>query len=224
MTHVRQFDHLKIPLESIKSATNNFAQESLIGRGGFGKVYMGVIDHSTGQHTKVAFKRLDRVFGQGDPEFWKEIMLLSLYRHENIVSLLGYCDDFGEKILVYEYASKKSLDSYINSEELTWVQRLQICIGAARGLSYLHAPSDTQLRVLHRDIKSSNILVDENWNAKIADFGLSKFAPVNKDFTYLISNAVGTFGYCDPLYVETGLLTKESDVYSFGVVLFEYKG
>nr|XP_043625747.1 serine/threonine-protein kinase CDG1-like [Erigeron canadensis] len=206
MSHVRQFDHLKIPLDSIKSATNNFAKENLIGQGGFGKVYKGVIHHSTGQHTTVALKRLDRVFGQGDPEFWKEIMLLSLYRHENIVSLLGYCDDLGEKILVYKYVSKKSLDLYINSEELRWVQRLHICIGAACGLSYLHAPTDTQLRVLHRDIKSSNILLDENWDAKIADFGLSKFAPANKDFTYLISNAVGTIGYCDPLYVETATM------------------
>nr|XP_043623279.1 nodulation receptor kinase-like [Erigeron canadensis] len=221
MAQVKQFGHLKIPLQSINSATNNFAKEYLIGQGGFGKVYKGVIDHSTGQHANVALKRLDRVFGQGDPEFWKEIMLLSLYRHENIVSLLGYCDDSGEKILVYEYASKKSLDFYINKKELTWVQRLRICLGAARGLAYLHAPTDTQLRVLHRDIKSSNILLDDNWNAKISDFGLSKFAPVNKDFTYLISNAVGTLGYCDPLYVETGLLTKESDIYSFGVVLFE---
>nr|XP_043625744.1 probable serine/threonine-protein kinase PBL28 [Erigeron canadensis] len=209
MAHERQFDHLKISLQSIKLTTNNFATENLIGQGGFGKVYKGVIDHSLGQDAKVALKRLDRVFGQGDPEFWKEIMLLSLYRHENIVSLLGYCDDSGEKILVYEYASNKSLDFYINNKELTWVQRLRICLGAARGLAYLHAPSDTQLRVLHRDIKSSNILLDDNWNAKISDFGLSKFAPANKDFTFLISNVVGTFGYCDPLYIETGLLTKE---------------
>nr|XP_043626605.1 receptor protein kinase TMK1-like [Erigeron canadensis] len=221
MTHVRQFDHLKIPLESIKSATNNFAQENFIGKGGFGKVYKGVIDHFRDQHTKVAVKRLERWCGQGDPEFWKEIMVLSLYRHENIVSLFGYCDAFNERILVYRYASKKSLDFYIDKEELSWVQRLHICIGAARGLAYLHAPTDTLLRVLHRDIKSSNILLDENWNAKIADFGLSKLAPVNKHFTYLISNAVGTFGYWDPVYAETGLLTKESDVYSFGVVLFE---
>nr|XP_043626755.1 probable serine/threonine-protein kinase PBL26 isoform X2 [Erigeron canadensis] len=221
MAHEKQFNHLKIPLEIIKSATNNFDKENLIGEGGFGKVYKGLINHSMGQHTKVAFKRLDHAFGHGAPEFWKEIMLLSLYTHENIVSLLGYCDDFGEKILVYEYASKKSLDLYINSGELSWVQRLHICIGAARGLAHLHTPSDTQLRVLHRDIKSSNILLDDNWNARISDFGLSKFAPVNKHFTYLISHAVGTFGYCDPVYVETGLLTKESDVYSFGVVLFE---
>ncbi|PWA69709.1 Protein kinase, ATP binding site-containing protein [Artemisia annua] len=101
------------------------------------------------------------------------------------------------------------------------LQRLRICIGAARGLEYLHNPGATQQRVLHRDIKSSNILLDENWNAKISDLGLSKFGPANQQYTFLVSNTVGTIGYCDPLYVETGLLTKESDVYSFGVVLFE---
>jgi serine/threonine protein kinase len=147
--------------------------------------------------------------------------MLSLYHHDNIVSLLGFCDECGEMILVYEYASKRSLDLYLNDKHLTWVQRLEICIGAARGLAYLHNPGQSQQRVLHRDIKSSNILLDENWNARIADFGLSKFGPANQPYTFLVSNGVGTIGYCDPLYVESGLLTKESDVYSFGVVLFE---
>ncbi|KAJ9537719.1 hypothetical protein OSB04_030452 [Centaurea solstitialis] len=170
---------------------------------------------------KVAIKRLNRAYGQGDPELWKEIIMLSRYKHENIVSLLGFCDESGEKILVYEYASKKSLDLYLKSDDLTWIQRLKICIGAARGLAYLHNPGETQQRVLHHDIKSANILLDENWNARISDLGLSKFGPANQQITFLVSNAVGTIGYCDPVYVETGVLTKESDVYSFGVVLFE---
>ncbi|KAL4565123.1 hypothetical protein LXL04_029208 [Taraxacum kok-saghyz] len=218
MSHIREFEHLKITLEAIKSATNNFAAENCIGRGGFGNVYKGEIIHSKGQ-SMVAIKRLDRAFGQGNPEFWKEITMLSLYKHENLVHLLGFCDENDEKILVYEYAPKKSLDLYLSSNDLTWTQRLKICIGVARGLSYLHSP-DTQVRVLHRDIKSSNILLDENWNAKISDFGLSKFAHANK-FTFLFTSAVGTVGYCDPLYAETGFLTKESDIYSFGVVLYE---
>ncbi|GJU16069.1 kinase-like domain, phloem protein 2-like protein [Tanacetum coccineum] len=215
-----RFRHLKIELEAIKSATNKFDDAHCIGKGGFGKVYKGELVHSKGQSV-VALKRLDRAFGQGNPEFWKEIITLSLYKHNNIVSLLGFCDDCGEMILVYEYASKRSLDLYLNDKDLTWVQRLEICIGAARGLAYLHNPGRTQQRVLHRDIKSSNILLDENWNARIADLGLSKFGPANQKYSFLVSNAVGTIGYCDPLYVETGLLTKESDVYSFGVVLFE---
>ncbi|PWA55884.1 hypothetical protein CTI12_AA430060 [Artemisia annua] len=210
---MKQFEHLKIQLEAIISATNNFADENCIGRGGFGKVYRGEIDN-----TMVALKHLNRDFGQGDPEFWKEIMMLSVYRHENIVSLLGYCDDCGEKILMYEYLPKKSLDRYLKSSELTWVRRLKICIGAAHGLAFLHNPAGTQQRVLHRDIKSSNILLDENWNVKISDFGLSKFGPANQKNTFLISHPVGTHGYCDQ---ETGFLSKESDIYSFGVVLCE---
>ncbi|GJT92871.1 protein kinase, ATP binding site-containing protein [Tanacetum coccineum] len=217
----KKFQLLKVELQAIKSATNGFDDSHCIGKGGFGKVYKGELVHSKGQSV-VAIKRLDRAFGQGDPEFWKQIIMLSLYRHGNIVSLLGFCDDCGEKILVYDYASKRSLDLYLNyDKDLTWVQRLEICIGAARGLAYLHNPGQTQQRVLHRDIKSSNILLDENWNARIADFGLSKFGPANQRYTFQVTNGVGTVGYCDPLYVETGLLTKESDVYSFGVVLFE---
>ncbi|GJY78205.1 protein kinase, ATP binding site-containing protein [Tanacetum coccineum] len=150
-----------------------------------------------------------------------EVVMLSLYKHEHIVSLLGFCDDSEEKILVYEYVSKGSLDLYLEKDDLTWAKRLRICIGAACGLAYLHSSVGTQQRVLHRDVKSSNILLDENWNARISDLGLSKFGPANQQFTFLVSHAVGSIGYCDPLYVETGLLTKESDVYSFGVVLFE---
>ncbi|KAJ0716727.1 putative protein kinase RLK-Pelle-CrRLK1L-1 family [Helianthus annuus] len=125
-------------------------------------------------------------------------------------------------ILVYEYASRGSLDRYLtDASTLTWIRRLKICVGAARGLHFLHDPEETQQRVLHRDIKSANILIDENWTAKVSDFGLSKVGPANQVHTYLVSHGVGTPGYCDPLYMEMGFLSKESDVYSFGVVLFE---
>ncbi|PWA52778.1 mitogen-activated protein (MAP) kinase kinase kinase 10 [Artemisia annua] len=220
MPLIKTFDHLQIQLEAIKSATNSFDEALCIGSGGFGKVYKGELTLSKGK-TMVAVKRLDRIYGQGEAEFWKEVVMLSLYKHENIVSLLGFCDDSKEKILVYEYVSKGSLDFYLDKDDLTWANRLRICIGAARGLAYLHSSVGTQQRVLHRDVKSSNILLDENWNARISDLGLSKFGPANQQFTFLVSHAVGTVGYCDPLYAETGLLTKESDVYSFGVVLFE---
>ncbi|KAI3690155.1 hypothetical protein L2E82_48130 [Cichorium intybus] len=217
---LQKFQHLKIQLEEIKSATSDFDNINVIGKGGFGKVYKGVITHYQGQ-SMVAFKRLDRNYGQGDPEFLKEILMLSRYAHENIISLLGFCNEDGEKILVYEHASNGSLDRQLNSTTLTWRQRLKICVSAARGLSYLHDPKDTHQRVIHRDIKSSNILLDENWNAKVSDLGLSKIGPANQKHTFLVSNVVGTFGYIDPLYMETCSLTKESDVYSFGVVLFE---
>ncbi|KAJ9559428.1 hypothetical protein OSB04_014042 [Centaurea solstitialis] len=220
MSSIKEFEHLRIPLESIKLATNNFGEDTYISRGGFGKVYKGELVHS-GSRVTVAVKRLDPTLGQGTPEFWKEIMMLSRYKHENLVSLLGYSDEGGENILVYEYLANKSLDMYLSSTTLSWIQRLKICIGSARGLEYLHNPGNITHRVLHRDIKSSNILLDENWNAKISDFGLSKFGPANQEFTFLISRVAGTIGYLDPLYMDTGFLTKESDIYSFGVVLFE---
>ncbi|KAL8259882.1 hypothetical protein R6Q59_027835 [Mikania micrantha] len=198
-------------MKDIISATNNFDPAKVIGGGGFGKVYKGELSSSNEQIT-VAFKHLDRRLGQGSIEFWKEVMMLSSYKHENLISLKHFCIESDEMILVYEYASRGTLN---------WIQRLKICIGAARGLSFLHDPKDTQHRVLHRDIKSSNILLDENWTAKVSDFGLSKLGPANQPHSYLISYAVGTPGYCDPLYWELGFLSKESDVYSFGVVLFE---
>ncbi|PWA84321.1 serine/threonine/dual specificity protein kinase, catalytic domain-containing protein [Artemisia annua] len=221
MALVKELEHLKISLDVIKSATNNFGVENFIGVGGFGKVYKGEISEN-GRLTKtVAIKRLDRRHGQGDHEFLTEIMMLSRYRHKNLVSLIGFCDEDDEKILVYEYEFNGSLEKYLSSEDLTWSQRLKICIGAARGLEYLHNPLGTQQRVLHRDVKSANFLLDHNWEAKISDFGLSRIGPANQEFTFLVSTVVGTLGYCDPLYAETGILTKESDVYSFGVVLFE---
>nr|GEU90297.1 putative jacalin-like lectin domain-containing protein [Tanacetum cinerariifolium] len=138
--------------------------------------------------------------------------LWRIYHHS------GYEGD--EKLLVYKLEDNGSLDKYLTSTNLSWEQRLRICLGAARGLEYLHC-GDGGHRIIHRDIKSSNILLDANWEAKISDFGLSKFGPTNQQFTFLVTTAAGTFGYVDPLYVKTGVLTKESDVYSFGVVLFE---
>ena len=217
---LKEFQHLKIQLEKIKLSTDNFDISNVIGKGGFGMVYKGVLSHFKEQNT-VAFKRLDRNYGQGDPEFWKEILMLSHYTHKNLISLLGFCDEDGEKILVYEHASNGSLDRHLSNCTLTWRQRLKICVEAATGLCYLHDPNGTQHRVIHWDIKSSNILLDENWKTKISDMGLSKIGPANQQHSFLATNVAGTFGYLDPTYVEKSILTKESDVYSFGVVLFE---
>lgn len=220
MSLMEGVQHLKIPLKDIKLATNNFGDDNFIARGGFGKVYIGEITIS-GQPSTIAVKRLDRRLGQGDKEFLMEIQMLSRYKHKNLISLIGFCDEGGESILVYEHAKHGSLDKYLSDSNLSWMQRLQISLGAARGFDYLHNDVGLQHRVLHRDIKSSNILLNENWEAKISDFGLSKIGPSNVEFTFLVTNACGTFGYVDPQYVRTGILTKESDVYSFGVVLFE---
>ncbi|KAI3721169.1 hypothetical protein L2E82_32175 [Cichorium intybus] len=224
MSLIQELDHLKVPLEEIKLATNNFSDANFIGQGGFGRVYKGRFPASASisgsPGTTVAVKRLDVKGGQGQNEFLMEIVMLSSYKHENLVSLVGFSEEGDEKIIVYEHEVRGSLDKYL-AADLTWVQRLQICLGAARGLNYLHSGVGEGHRVLHRDIKSSNVLLDQNWEAKISDFGLSKIGPTNQDITFLVTNAAGTFGYVDPVYVATGVLTKESDVYSFGVVLFE---
>ncbi|PWA47357.1 protein kinase-like domain, Phloem protein 2-like protein [Artemisia annua] len=219
-TYLTAFKHLEIQLELIKSATDNFSDSKVIGVGGFGKVYKGELLYPEGKRI-VAFKRLDRKHGQADPQFFTEIRLLSSYKHDNLIPLLGFCKEGDEMILMYEHASQGSLDRILNDANLTWTHRLKICLGAAKGLSFLHDPNGSQERVLHRDIKSANILLDENLNAKVADFGLSKVGPANQPYTFLVTNPVGTPGYCDPLYMYTYQLTKESDVYSFGVVLFE---
>ncbi|KAK9067837.1 hypothetical protein SSX86_011948 [Deinandra increscens subsp. villosa] len=211
------YQHLKIQLEEITSATNNFDEQNCIGFGGFGKVYKGELSHSKGR-SMVAIKRKH---GQGIPEFLKEIMMLSDYRHENLISLLGFCCEGSEMILVYELASRGSLNRHLNSPLLTWTQRLKICLDAAKGLSYLHDPRETHQRLIHCDIKSANILLDDQWNAKVSDFGLSIMGPANEQHSIVVTRAAGTRGYVDPQYAMTDTLTKESDVYSFGVVLFE---
>ncbi|XP_023764493.1 receptor-like protein kinase FERONIA [Lactuca sativa] len=224
MSLIRDSQHLRVPFRDIEIATRNFT--TIIGKGGYGHVYKGELLLS-GKLTSVAVKRLPKNnhSGQGVKEFLTEIQLLSRYEHPNLVSLLGYCEEHDENILIYEYAEHGSLDCYISMANtrfrLPWKQRIKICIGAARGLDYLHNHVAENHRVIHRDIKSANILLDHNWKAMISDLGLSKIGRANENESYLITNVAGTHGYCDPAYMNTGILTKESDVYSFGVVLFE---
>ncbi|KAK2995197.1 hypothetical protein RJ640_026780 [Escallonia rubra] len=214
----------RFSIGEIQSATNGFDDRLLVGQGGFGPVFKGILDNGA---TTVAVKRLSPKSNQGAPEFWNEIEMLSRFRHSNVVSLVGYCCDCYEMILVYEYSLLGSLHDHLHkmvkngNPSLSWVKRLEICIGAARGLDYLHTGTGVTRGVIHRDVKSSNIVLDENWAAKISDFGLSKVGPANHSFSYVSTDVKGTFGYLDPEYFVTGKLTTRSDVYSFGVVLLE---
>ncbi|KAM0054062.1 putative protein kinase RLK-Pelle-LRR-I-1 family [Helianthus debilis subsp. tardiflorus] len=213
-------DNPKISLEDIKHATQNFHDVNCIGGGGFGKVYKGNLQDRDGTKIIVA-KRLDKRLGQGELQFLSELQFLLEYKHENIIGLIGYCDEKHEKIIVYEYALKGSLDRYLNDASLTWMKRLNICIDVASALDFIHGGDGKQAKVIHRDIKTANILLNHDWKAKLADFGLSLISPLVQDTDYVIGHACGTLGYLDPLYRKLGFLTIESDIYSFGVVLFE---
>ncbi|GFP88432.1 putative receptor-like protein kinase at5g39000 [Phtheirospermum japonicum] len=214
----------RFSLAEIQSATRNFSDACLIGKGGFGKVYIGVIDN--GRQT-VAIKQKKSDSGQGAREFLTEIETLTQLRHVNLVSLIGYCNEHREMILVYAYMANGTLSDHLynklarnsddNHPSLTWKQRLDICIGAARGLDYLH----TDHRLIHRDVKPSNILLDENFTAKVSDFGLARHLSPSKLQSHVSTKVKGTYYYLDPNYLTTRKLTRKSDVYGFGVVLFE---
>ncbi|GKA03442.1 kinase-like domain, phloem protein 2-like protein [Tanacetum coccineum] len=227
-------EHLIVPFTNIVSATNNFAETHLVGSGAYGKVYKGELELPVERKNKndiskriVAIKLIlvgkDKHTIEG---FVAEIHLLTTCKHPNIVSLLGFCHQGSLMILVYEYAINGSLDAYLGNTDkyncLSWKQRIKICIDIAHGLKYLHTREEIHQRIIHRDIKSGNILLGKNWEAKISDFGFSKFYPNRTGAsTYHTNIIAGTKPYIDPVYAATGNLKRGTDIYSFGVVLFE---
>ncbi|XP_073145008.1 probable serine/threonine-protein kinase PBL21 isoform X2 [Henckelia pumila] len=200
-------------------ATQNFREANLIGEGGFGSVYKGRLE----SNMIVAVKQLNLDGLQGNQEFIVEVLMLSLLHHSNLVNLIGYCADGDQRLLVYEYMPMGSLENHLfdlepGQEPLSWSKRLRIAVGAARGLEYLHCKANPP--VIYRDLKSSNILLDNDFNVKLSDFGLAKLGPVG-DNTHVSTRVMGTYGYCAPEYAMSGKLTLKSDIYSFGVVLLE---
>ncbi|KAJ8427818.1 hypothetical protein Cgig2_001629 [Carnegiea gigantea] len=214
----------------LKSATKNFRPETVLGEGGFGRVYKGWIDEKivspsasrSGCKIAVAIKKLNSESVQGFEEWQSEVNFLGRLSHCNLVKLLGYCWEDTELLLVYEYLPKGSLENHLfrrnpSMEPLSWDRRISIALGVARGLAFLHN-SDKQ--VIYRDFKASNILLDANYDAKLSDFGLAKLGP-SAGNSHVTTRILGTYGYAAPEYVATGRLYVNSDVYGFGVVLLE---
>ncbi|KAH6795542.1 hypothetical protein C2S51_036528 [Perilla frutescens var. frutescens] len=217
----KERDDLELPLfgsTTIASATNNFSDENLIGEGGFGPVYKGNLS----AELAIAVKRMSGTSGQGPEEFKNEVVLIAKLQHRNLVRILGCCIEGKEKMLIYEYMHNKSLDYFIFDEDkkalLTWQKRFDIIMGIARGLLYLH--HDSRLKIIHRDLKTSNILLDENLNAKISDFGLARMFEGDQT-TARTKRVVGTYGYMSPEYAFDGKFSVKSDVFSLGVVILE---
>ncbi|KAH7675708.1 Non-specific serine/threonine protein kinase protein [Dioscorea alata] len=213
----RSTESLLIDLATLRSATDNFSETNKLGEGGFGPVYKGVL--VDGQ--EIAVKRLSRASSQGLLELRNEVVLVAKLQHRNLVRLLGCCLEEEEKLLVYEYLPNTSLDTIlfdpIRCKQLDWTRRYNIIKGISRGLLYLH--EDSRLRIIHRDLKASNILLDQDMNPKISDFGLAKLFGV--DETQNTSHIAGTYGYMAPEYVLHGLFSTKSDVYSYGVLVLE---
>ncbi|GLJ22413.1 hypothetical protein SUGI_0421890 [Cryptomeria japonica] len=214
---IQEHQHFIMSLEALAEATHNFHDNNKLGEGGFGSVYRG----TNRDGKEIAVKKLSARSSQGTKEFMNEVKLMANVQHRNLVKLLGCCAEGDERLLVYEYFANKSLDTFLfhptKHRKLDWQKRYNIITGIARGLLYLH--EDSQLKIIHRDIKANNILLDDKLNLKIADFGLARLFP--EDETQIQTRVAGTYGYMAPEYAMRGQLSVKADVYSFGVLLLE---
>ncbi|CAM8979708.1 unnamed protein product [Rhodiola kirilowii] len=217
-----EFSHLGwghwFTLRDLELATNRFAKDNVLGEGGYGVVYRGQLINGN----PVAVKKLLNNLGQAEKEFRVEVEAIGHVRHKNLVRLLGYCIEGTHRLLVYEYVNNGNLEQWLHGAMrhhgyLTWEARMKVLLGTAKALAYLHEAIEP--KVVHRDIKSSNILIDDDFNAKISDFGLAKLLGAGE--SHITTRVMGTFGYVAPEYANSGLLNEKSDVYSFGVVLLE---
>ncbi|KAK0591535.1 hypothetical protein LWI29_003454 [Acer saccharum] len=226
---ILQSSNLKsFSFNELKTATRNFRPDSVLGEGGFGCVFKGWIDENTFAATRpgtglvIAVKRLNQDGSQGHQEWLTEINYLGQLYHPNLVKLVGYCLEDDHRLLVYEFMPKGSLENHLFRrgsyfQPLSWNLRMKVALGAAKGVAFLHSD---EAKVIYRDFKPSNILLDSNYNAKLSDFGLAKDGPTG-DRSHVSTRVMGTYGYAAPEYMATGHLTAKSDVYSFGVVLLE---
>lgn len=212
----------------LKVATRNFRPDSVLGGGGFGSVFKGWIDENSFTATKpgtgmvIAVKKLHQESFQGHKEWLAEVNYLGQFSHPNLVRLIGYCLEDDYRLLVYEFMPRGSLENHLFRrgsyfQPLSWNLRLKVALGAAKGLAFLHS---SEAKVIYRDFKTSNILLDSSYNAKLSDFGLAKDGPTG-DKSHVSTRVMGTYGYAAPEYLATGHLTAKSDVYSYGVVLLE---
>lgn len=217
-----EFSHLGwghwFTLRDLEQATNRFSTENILGEGGYGVVYKGRLINGT----EVAVKKLLNNLGQAEREFRVEVEAIGHVRHKHLVRLLGYCVEGVHRLLVYEYVNNGNLEQWLHGDKyqlgtLTWEARMKVILGTAKALAYLHEAIEP--KVIHRDIKSSNILIDTEFNAKVSDFGLAKLLESGE--SYITTRVMGTFGYVAPEYANSGLLNEKSDIYSFGVLLLE---
>ncbi|XP_019161730.1 PREDICTED: protein kinase APK1A, chloroplastic-like [Ipomoea nil] len=226
---ILQSSNLKsFTFSELKAATRNFRPDSVLGEGGFGSVFKGWVDEHTlvaskpGSGMTIAVKKLNQDGWQGHREWLAEIIYLGQLRHPNLVKLIGYCLEDDHRLLVYEFMAKGSMENHLFRrgsffQPLTWSLRMKVALGAAKGLAFLH---NAETKVIYRDFKTSNILLDPDYNAKLSDFGLARDGPTG-DKSHVSTRVMGTYGYAAPEYLSTGHLTAKSDVYSFGVVLLE---